>query len=381
MRMRALTAIVTASIALAACGGGGTGSPAIPSPSATTAPRQTSASATFVVKIPAKLQTASKRTPKYLTADVQGIEFDVTQNNGTVNAGSVFYALGPAQPYCTTPSGGGLTCTLAVQALPGSDTFVVTTYDQPNNMYDADVISTGSVGPVTISAQTSNTVNVVTSGVPTSFVMSVDNQYPTVAGTQAIHLLVLDADMNVIVGPYDTPVTLSDSDTSGATTLSATSVASSTDASKLTLTWNGTPLTNWATLTAQSNSPLANSYNFTTQGRILVYPGVGGTLAAPTYLVFANAKDTPQTITLSGVGAAVAPFQASTNMDGFNDGGFIVNNNEVPTFISGCAGVVTVSGSSPTFTVTPVHTGFCNLKIADSTGAYYGTVPVAVQSL
>ena len=377
MRTHVLAASLAAGVLLAACGGG---SGSTPLPSATTAPsKQLSGNATFVVKIPAK-RSSSVRTPKYLTADVQGIQFSVTQNNGAVPAGFVFYPIGPTQTYCTTPSGGGLICTLAVQAAAGDDTFVVTTFDQPNNVFDADVISTGSVEK-TISAQSSNTVNVVTSGIPSAFVMSLDDQYPTVAGTQAVHLLALDADMNVIMGSYDTPVTLSDSDTSGITTLSTTSIAGSTDASNVTLKWNGTATVNWATLLAKTNSPLAHSYNNTQQGRSLVLPGGGGVLASPTYLVFANSKDTAQTITLTGVGAATTPFQANTNPDGFNDWGIIGANSEASSFIQGCAGIVTVSGSSPTFTVTPVHTGFCNLNIADSTARYYGTVPIAVQSL
>lgn len=378
MRTRFFAALALAGMALTACGGGTTSTPL---PTATTPPsRNASASATFVVKIPRKLQSAH-RTAHYLTADVQGIEFDVSQNNGATPAGSVFYAIGPTQSYCTTPTGGGLTCTLAVNALPGDDTFVVKTFDQPNNTYDADVISTGSV-KATISAQANNTVNIVTSGVPTAFVMSVDNEYPSTAGTQAIHLLALDTDMNVIVGTYDTPVTLADSDGSGATTLSATSVASSTDASNLTFTWNGTALPAWVTLTAQSNSPLAQIYNGDNlNGRTLLNPTFGGVIASPTYLVFANSQDTAKTITVSGVGPAAGPFQANTNADGFNDWGVLVNNTENAQFFLGCSGVVTVTGSSPTFTVTPVHTGLCNLNLRDSSGAYYGTVPVVVQSL
>lgn len=381
MRMRALTAILTASVALAACGGGGTGSPALPVPSSTAGPHEPSASATFVVKIPAKRRTSGTRTPKYLTADVQGIQFIVSQNNGTVSAGSGFFPLLPTESYCTTPSGGGLTCTLAVQAVPGDDTFAVTTFDQPSPQYDADVISTGSV-EATISAQKSNTVDIVTSGVPTAFVLSVDNQYPTVAGTQAVHLLALDADMNVIVGPYDTPITLTNSDTSGIMSLSATSAASSTDAGNLSLTWNGTAPTNWTTINVQGNSPLGGIYNGdNTVGHIVLFPTLSGVLSSPTYLVFANSNDSAQTITLSASGSASGPFQANTNTDGFNDYGVIVNNNEAANFINGCAGVVSVSGSSPTFTVTPVHTGVCNLNIRDASGSYYGTVPVVVQSL
>lgn len=379
MRTRYFASLALAAMALTACGGGGSAS--TPLPAATTAPaKHQSATATFVVKIPPKLQSAS-RTPKYLTSAVQGIEFDVSQDNGTTPAGGAFYAIGPNQSYCTTPSGGGLTCTLALQAAPGDDTFVVKTFDQPNGNYDADIISTGSV-EATISALTSNTVNIVTSGIPTAFVMSVDNEYPASAGTQAVHLLALDTDMNVIVGPYDTPVTLTNSDGSGATSLSATSIASSTDASNVTFTWNGTTLPAWVTLTARSNSPLAQMYNADNMnGRSLLNPSYGGVLASPTYLVFANSSDTPKTITLSGVGSAAAPFQANTSADGFNNWGVLVNNIENAQFFHGCAGVVSVSGTSPTFTVTPVHTGMCYLNIRDSSGNLYGTVPVVVQSL
>ncbi len=375
MRTHAVAATLAAGVLLAACGGGA-GSTSLPS--ATTPSRQTSANATFVVKIPPRV-TSSGRTAKYLTADVQGISFNVTQNSGAIQAGYVFYPISSAQPYCTTPAGGGLTCTLAVMALPGVDTFAVQTFDQPNSTYDSDIISTGSV-VATISAQSSNTVNIVTSGIPSAFVMSVDNEFPAAAGTQAVHLLALDADMNVIVGPYDTPVTLTNSDTTGATTLSATSVGNSTDASKLTLTWNGTPMTTWVTLTAKTNSPLANMYNPTLNGRVLL-GSFSGVLSSPTYLLFANTKAAAQTITISGVGSAASPFQANTYPDGFNNWGLVANNNEASTFQQGCSGIVSVSGSSPTFTITPVHTGVCNLNIRDSSGTNYGTVPIAVQSL
>jgi hypothetical protein len=380
MRTRYFAALALAGMALTACGGGG--STSSPLPAATTAPlTHDVATATFVVKIPPKLKSSSARTPKYLTANIQGIEFDVSQTVGTTttDAGSVFYAIGPSQTYCTTPVGGGLTCTLAVNARPGHDTFSVTTFDQPNSVYDADVISTGWV-EADISAQSSNTVNIVTSGTPTAFIMSVDDAFPKVAGTQPVHLLALDADMDIIAGPYDSPVILTNDDGTGATTLSATSVANSTDAGNLTLAWNGSVIPAWVTLRAKSTSPLVFYNSDRMQGRALLNPTYGGVNASPSYLVFANSSAAAQTITLSAASPAAAPFTADTNMDGFNNFGFIVNNTENATFIHGCAGVVTVTGTSPTFTVTPVHTGICNLDIRDS-GTYYGTVPIVVQSL
>lgn len=377
MRMRVLAAFACAGIALAACGGGSTSTPL---PAAGTKPSQpqSHAKATFVVKIPPKAASTSSRTPKYLTADIQGIAFSVSQNNGSVYAGGAFYPVNAQQTYCSTPSGGGLVCTLDVVALPGDDTFVVTTYDKPET-FDANVISTGSLQQ-TISAVTANTVNIVTSGVPTFFAMSVDNPFPSVGGTQPLHLLALDADANVIVGPYDTPVTLSNSDTSGATVLSATSAASSTDASALTITYAGLPLSASATITVQSNSPDAMYWNGSANATLHFNEQGWGVLSTPSYLLFSNTSAAPQTITLTGTAGTTAPYTASTALDGWSDWGVLATLHNGWQSTTGCQGIVAVSGTAPTFTVTPVHTGVCWLSITD-TSNNFGTVPVVVQSL
>lgn len=375
MRSRALLAIAAAGTMLAACGGGNSSAPI---PAASVPPsKQTSAQATFIVKIPPKLSTAS-RTAKYITADVQAIAFNVTQPNNP-SAGGAFYALNPQQTYCSTPSGGGLQCTLQVPAMPGNDTFAVTTYDRPQE-FATNVVSVGSVQK-TISAQTNNTVNIVTSGVPTFFAMAVDNAFPAsgTASTQPLHLLALDADANVIIGSYDTPITFSNSDKTGVTTLSAASAASSTDANTITVSYNGaTPQPGAIMFTVQSNSPMANNWNGTNPGYLHYWPGHAGVISSPSYLLFANASAAAQTITLTGTASTTQPFVATTGLDWFNDYG--ISDTFPWTNESGCQGVVTVSGSSPTFTVAPVHSGYCYLDVRDSAGNP-GVVPVVVQAL
>lgn len=376
MRTHLGTALVAAASILAGCGGANSvpATPAAPSGGQPLSPAM-SGKAVFVVKIPAK-KTAS-RSAKYLTADVQGIEFIVSQKT-QVSAGYAFYAISSTASYCSSASS-GLTCTLAVQALPGTDTITVNTYDEPNN-FTANVISTGSV-TATIAANTANTVNIVTSGIPTWFGLAVDNPYPsTSAGssTQALHVLALDADGNVIVGPYDVPITFQNGNTAVAA-LSATSAAGSADLSALTIGYaGGTPAA--TTITVQTNSPLGASYNGGQPASLRYYPGAPGVLSSPSYLTFANTAAAPQTLTLSATGGAAAPFTASTATDAFGDWGISFTGTWAPNWVSGCAGIVSVSGSSPTFTISPVHGGVCYLNIGDTSG-HSGAVPVVVQSM
>lgn len=373
MRSRVLVSLAASAWLLAACGGGAGGVTPAPVPLQTAKPAM-SGKAVFVVKIPPKL-TTGVRTPKYLTANVQGIEFSVTQTSGTMG-GYAFYALNSSKSYCTTPSGGGLTCSLPVVATAGTDTIVVNTYDQPND-FAADLISTGSI-TTTIKPQQSNSINIVTSGIPTFFAMTVDNPFPTTTGAESLHLLPLDADGNVIIGPFDLPITLSNSDTTGSVTLSATSAASSTDTSALTLSFNGALPSVGATIQVQANSPNAN-WNSTIWQTLFVYRGGSGVIASPSYLVFANASAAGQTITLSGTSAG--PYGADTNQDAFNATDLLLSGIAGGwTWVSGCQGIAVVSGASPTFTVTPVHNGFCSLNLYDSMGDH-GQVPVVVQSL
>jgi hypothetical protein len=359
---------------LAACGGGNSSAPI---PAASPASRQSSAKATFVVKIPAKV-TTSARASHYITAGVQGIEFDVTQAGNSAASTSVFYVLDAQQPYCSTPSGGGLTCTVDVDAMPGDDTFSVTTFDEPEKLA-ANIVSVGSIEK-TISAESNNTVNIVTYGVPTFFSMSLDNPFPAAGtpDTQSIHLLALDTDGNVIIGTYDTPIAIANNDQSGTIQISATSAADSAQASDITVSYNGTTPTQGVMISATSNSPMALNWNGSYPGRLHYWPGMEGVVSTPSALLFANASASPQTITLNtSGGAATAPFTATTDMDWFNDRG--VYTTLFWSTVLGCQGIVTVGGSSPTFTITPVHTGVCSLDVRDS-GGHFGVVPIVVQS-
>ncbi|HTX56959.1 MAG TPA: hypothetical protein VMD47_07625 [Candidatus Acidoferrales bacterium] len=302
------------------------------------------------MKVPAKPASGSTtKHPHYITANVQGISFTVTQAANPSYSSFVFYALTPQSTYCTGTVSTGLTCTLAVAAAPGSDTFVVDLYDG-TEMYAAFVVATGNLTQ-TILAQTSNDISITTDGVPTAGIIGLANAFPATgsAATIALTIDVTDPDGDVIVGSYDQPVTLSDSDTSGGTSLSSTSLAGSSDTSGVTLSYNGATLTGPATITLTSNSPALASYGLSpTLNTASFSPGSRGVNLAPSVLYFATASAAAQTLTATGADGGTAPFSVSNN----------------------CGGIVSVSGSGPSFTVTPVA---ANTGLSQGYPAYYWT--------
>jgi len=351
------TLAFAAIVGLAGCGGSGgrLGAPTIP-----TAPSPTqSATATFVVKIPARGLSPTSRhhaSPRFLTPAVQGISFSVVQQPATLKGGSVFYALTPQSSYCTGGGATALVCKLAVQAPPGDDVFTVDTYDAPN-LGGGFVTSTATLTQQ-IKAQSANTIKITTEGVVSYLGVSVANPFPAAGSAQTIGLRVLAADSDgyQIVGKFDAPLALTDSDATGATKLSNAAPASSTDLSTLKLSWNGTTLSSPATITATASSAADANNGGPFTATATFAPGSAGAYATPSSLTFAHVTSAAQTISVKGVNVA-GPFTATS---------------------SGC---VNVTGTGPGFTITPASasTAFspCTVTVAGSTGAS-SAVPVLV---
>jgi hypothetical protein len=373
---RSIVASIGLAFAVAACGGsGGMTPPAVAEATATPA-GGLSGSALFTVKIPHAGVTASDaKRPAYLTPQVQGIDFSVYANDGSVpnSRGYVFYALSPQATYCVD-SASVLTCTLAVQAYPGNDFFAITTYDQNNPTTpggsggSSHVISTGSA-VATIAANTTNTISIVTSGVVSKLLIGLDNPLPAVGTpvTQPVHVAAFDADYNLIVGNFDQPVSLTDSDTSGVTSLSQTSIASSADVP--TLSYTGGTLAQYAflTVTTQSPSDTLNRGPFT--ANIGFFPDGGGLWPSPSYLAFASVSAGPQTVTIKGTGSVYQSVSGCTGTVSINS----VPPNSTPPIST----VVSVSPTPQTYTVTPLVKGSCNLQFSYSNGTST-TVPIVV---
>lgn len=339
---RTIVAAIGLAFAAAACSGGPGLTPAASPASPSSGP---TGNAIFVVKIPnpAVSSSAGDKRPAYLTPQVKGIDFSVSANDSTwpLNRGYAFFALTPQSTYCTTgPS--ALTCTLSVQAYPGNDLFQVSTYDQSNpttpapNFGSSHVISTGFV-TANIASGATNTIAITTAGIVSTVLIGLDAPYPATgtASTQSVHVTGVDADNNVIVGNFDSPLSLTDSDSSGVTSLSTASLASSGTA---TLNYTGTTLGSAATIRATTNSPLDYANGGPFSGQTTFMPGSSSYWSAPQYLAFGGASAVPQTITIHGPAT-------------------------VWSSVSGCIGTVTVSQTAPTYTITPVAAGKCTLQL------------------
>jgi virginiamycin B lyase len=153
---------------------------------------------------------------------------------------------------CTT------VCSGQIAAPIGSDTFAMILYDARNAA--GHVLSTGTLTQTIVQNQ-ANSVNVTLDGVVAALQVGLDPATVNAGtpATVAVTVNALDADGNVIVGPgvyvsvSGSPLTvyLSDSDTSGATTLSKTSFGAPTTG--ITLSYNGAAIAN-PTVTASATA-------------------------------------------------------------------------------------------------------------------------------
>jgi hypothetical protein len=113
----------------------------------------------------------------------------------------------------------GLTCSFLVTVPYGKDTFVVNTF---SNAKGRGAILDRGNAVVTIDPGSTSPVSITLDGVPASLVIG--GLPPGTAGTafpapQSFIVSVKDADSNVIIGTYTTPISLTDGDANGATTI------------------------------------------------------------------------------------------------------------------------------------------------------------------
>jgi hypothetical protein len=233
-----------AAIALA-CGCGGardvTAIPAHPNAVQTGASSPQVVSVAFHIEIPRAVQSA--RRAQYVSSSTQSATIGVDDASATVN--------------CTT------SCEGSVDAPVGTDTFVVKLFDTQNGA--GHLLSTGTTTQ-TIVFDAANVVALTFDGVVASLRVTIDPSsiLPGTAGNAAVIVDALDADGNTIVGPgvyvdaNGDPVTilLSNSDTSGASTLSQSAVTEPTTGITLNYT---AALTASPTISASANGLAAGT--------------------------------------------------------------------------------------------------------------------------
>ena len=200
---------------IAGCGGGGgssAGSPALPGTGNQTAP-----AGKMVISIPnaTASQSIGKRDISPAAASIS-----IVVTSGTTSMPAQIADISASSPNCTGGTS-ARTCTIPVQALPGTDTFAVTIFDGPNAT--GHQLSSGSAQSSVVPGAPFS-VNITLQGVISSLAFFLpkdgngDQDYPGPKagepGSGIGTVVAKDASGNFIVGPYLTPISITSSSSS-----------------------------------------------------------------------------------------------------------------------------------------------------------------------
>ncbi len=355
MSPRALFACAV--LALCACGGGSQSitmpatiavSPTPPTNSALLQPRFTF--------LPPPSSSNAARHPHYITANVASVEITLDSVNGAAPS------TGTPLTVTTNIAMTSCPCTVYGPDVPaGSATFTLAAYDQPNA--GGNLIATASPTYTIVSGQANNE-SVTLNGVPAALSLSL----PTaIAGTafaspQSISVTAKDGDGNTILGTYASPITITDSDTSGATAIATTGsdsppagqLLSSSDAA--TLAYTGLAIAP-ATITASAKA------------------ATGGASFAPALQpIVVTVAATPGALNPNSQGVDLQPLTPTGAFSGSEAGWTNAPYNKSLTVSvpSGCASIASVApASGASFTATASASpagGTCLATLSDSNG-------------
>jgi len=345
-------AAFAAALTLTACGGGGGGGTtsvpaAHPTSAAPTAPTGPTTPVSFRIDGGSSSTSSNARTPKFISPSTQSATISLVVGGTPTLLSTV--NLTPGSTGCVTDSS-GLVCTVTINAPIGQDTFIINTYDQTNG--NGHLLSTAT-DIATIALNATNTVAVALNGVIAS-VKVILGSSSVQAGTPAtttVNVVAYDAQNNLIIGPgnYSSPVTLTNSDTSGTIQLSATQVLA--PGVPVTLTYSGAS-TLGATITpAVSGAPPGTAATFTPTGYAFsTFPlsgsGTDAMTPGPGGNVWYSQSGTIGFVTPSGLSTAYASGVPSEPLYGLVTGS---DGNVWYGGWSGDAGSITAGGN-----VTPI---------------------------
>lgn len=211
--MRVPVGCVLLALAFAACSGGNAAIPHTP-PGGT--PSHVKVTVNFKLIVPSVRERKHGRRHERLTPRLKHI-WSIADNTAGIQVvayangdrksplGTVVANISPGAPKCgASDPYGGRTCTIALQAPPGSDDFVATTYDRPpsGGTIPAAAKQLGyGVTTQTITAGTAANVTLALSGVLAKIALDVTpNSLHTIVPTTAtVNVYALDADNDTIV--------------------------------------------------------------------------------------------------------------------------------------------------------------------------------------
>jgi len=282
MTFRLAGSALIIALTLAACGGGGTSTPAVHTSSALVAGK-------FVLTI-ANATAAATRKPQYISQSA--VSVSITANGGAAQIGDI----SASSPNCTA-SAGGRTCTVPLQAPVGNDTFAIAQYDGANAT--GHLLGSGTAMATVVAGQAFQ-IQAVLDGVVATIQLALGAVPPAgVAGSTSLTVSALDPAGSTIVGPgnYAAPITLTVNDPTQQTTLSASTLTAPTS-TPLTVNYAG-GLGVSATITASASGAAPSSVVFAPGGGTFYYVGDSGANALTAYPLNTNGNVAP-TRTVSG---------------------------------------------------------------------------------
>jgi hypothetical protein len=382
-------AIACALLALTACSGGGSG--AVPNPNSGSGP-QSVGNATLTLTFPVGPTSKSTgRKPQYVSPNSAKVVVTINTVNGNAPAADVTpnpqtIALSTAVGGNCAVSGGIETCTLTVLAPAGSVSYTIAIEDASGN-----VLSTSTQTFTINLGQDNNSLSIVLQGVATAVTiapMTMDANTPI--SSAALTVTATDASGATITGSgnFANQILLTDSDTSGATSLqvnsglTGTTVAVNSVTDVVKLSYSGLAIPGF-TITAsaapglpaitgsQTFTPVLNPITFGGTDVAIDSAATGGLVTDPNWnqetLFFAGIGPT-ETFTAAELGWSNSPFNQS--FAGLLDSAAALHT-DVPTSTcgSGASAVATISGGlNTTFSVTSKNDGICKVTVSDGAG-------------
>jgi 6-phosphogluconolactonase (cycloisomerase 2 family) len=251
-------------------------------------------------------QFASRESAGIWPSTTVSINVVVTVPSSASNAKSVSISVNGHTPVIsnlssTTPGCTGtnpLVCTIAMNVLESTDTFAFKTFSGANGT--GSVLASGTILR-TISMAGAN-VKITLAGTPSAITLALQTTNPrecNPATNLPLYVMVKDSSANVIIGAYGETVTLKDSNTSGTTKLSPSSLTNSSTA--VNIAYNGHLLKS-ATFGASASGVTTVTDAILKPQQIFYVSNFSAPVSITAYVVGSNGNVTPiRTITSTGL--------------------------------------------------------------------------------
>lgn len=261
--LRQFTTAACALALLAGCGGSGSGStntslPVVPSDGAAVRTRPVRHVGHGTLTIAIRVPRRRHRRARYISSATKGMT--LLLSGPTSLAQTV--GLTPSSPGCTG-TGEATKCTVTVKLAAGSYTATIDAYDAVSCAGSSCIIPSGAHllsaaknAPFTIKSGKANTVDVTLGGVVASLAVSglPSATIGTTLSPQGFSVIAKDPDGDIIVGSYDSPVTLSSSNTA----VTVTGPLSNSSDSP-TIGYNGDPIVSSTISASVTGAPTATA--------------------------------------------------------------------------------------------------------------------------